>query len=183
MHHPVPAQPETAETQSLCHSIVPDVNPVWVNCSPQPYAEEKDCFINVQQVIASNGGKAVFGWAIWLVPGVYIEAEFHCIWEDDAGNMRDVTPYPYRFEKILFLPDPKRLYSGRQIDSVRKPLVDDPDVIRWLYLARRQFEIVNTGDLAEQYGRIELPAKLAKEYARNAEETQKLTRRLDRRYP
>lgn len=50
-----------------------------------------------------------------------------------------------------------------QTDSVRKPLVDDPDVIRWLYLARRRFEIVNTSDLAEHYGRIELPGKLAKE--------------------
>lgn len=41
MHHPVPAQPETTETQSLCHRIVPDVNPEWVNSTLQPDAEEK----------------------------------------------------------------------------------------------------------------------------------------------
>ena len=66
-----------------------------LNSDPLPEAEEMDCFVNVEQAIAKNGGRAVYGWAIWQVPGVYIEAEFHCVWENDAGEMLDVTPYPY----------------------------------------------------------------------------------------
>ena len=79
-----------------------------------------DCFSNVEMVIEQNGGRAVYGWAIWQVPGVYIEAEFHCIWENDAGEMLDITPYPYRTENILFLPDSTRIYRGQQVDNIRQ---------------------------------------------------------------
>lgn len=46
-----------------------------------------DCFVNVEQAIAKSGGRAIYGWAIWQELGVYIEAEFHCVWENDAGEM------------------------------------------------------------------------------------------------
>lgn len=182
MHHPVPAFPDAPETLNLCQKIVPDVNPIWVNNALFTGAEEKDCFINVERIIEKNGGRAVFGWTIWQVPGVFIEAEFHCVWEKETGLMLNVTPYPYRLDNILFLPDHTRVYTGRQLDNVRQSLVNDPDVIRWLYLARRRFEIVNTGDLANQYGHIELSPKLAKEYDKNMAETERLNSRLQRRY-
>lgn len=183
MRHPIPASPMSADTQKLCQQVVPYITPIWVQSEPLPGASEKDCFLNVEGHIERHGGTALFGWAIWEVPGVYIEAEFHCIWQDTAGVMHDVTPYPFHLDKVLFLPDNTRVYTGRQIDSVRKALVNARDVIRWLYLAKRRFEIVNTGDLADQYGEITLQPKLAKEYYNNADETFKLNARLDRRYP
>ncbi|WP_407208096.1 hypothetical protein [Citrobacter freundii] len=94
----------------------------------------------------------------------------------------DITPYPYHTDNILFLPDSKRIYKGQQVDNIRQALVNDPDVIRWLYLARKRFEILNTGDLANQHGRIELPPKLAKEYIKVMDETERLDSRLKRRY-
>lgn len=183
MHRPIPAQLAAPETLEFCQKIVPEVHPLLLNSDPLPEAEEMDCFVNVEQAIAKNGGRAVYGWAIWQVPGVYIEAEFHCVWENDAGEMLDVTPYPYRMDNILFLPDSTRTYKGRQVDNIRKALVNDPDVIRWLYLARKRFEILNTGDLANQHGRIELPPKLAKEFSKVMEEAERLDSRLKRRYP
>ncbi|EOG5457733.1 hypothetical protein ACLE1A_004181 [Cronobacter turicensis] len=84
---------------------------------------------------------------------------------------------------ILFLPDSTKIYKGRQVDDIRQALVNDPDVTRWLYLARKRFEILNTGDLANQHGRIELPPKLAKEFSKIMEETERLDSRLKRRYP
>ena len=182
MHHPVPAHPDEPETRDLCQKIVPGVNPEWVNSAPFPGAEEKGCFINVERAIEKSGGRAVFGWTIWQVPGVFIEAEFHCVWEKESGSLLNVTPYPNRPDNILFLPDHTRVYTGKQLDNVRQALVNDPDVIRWLYLARRRFEIVNTGDLANQYGHIELPPKLAKEFDKNMAETDRLKTRLQRRY-
>ncbi|CAH5472694.1 hypothetical protein WNJ68_03495 [Klebsiella grimontii] len=182
MRHPVPAQSDAPETLDLCQKIVPNVNPEWVKSDPFPGAEEKDCFINVERAIEKNGGRAVNGWTIWQVPGVFIEAEFHCVWEKESGVMLNVTPYPNRPDKILFLPDHTRVYTGKQLDNVRQPLVNDPDVIRWLYLARRRFEILNTGDLANQYGQIELPPKLSKEFDKIITETQRLYSRLQRRY-
>lgn len=183
MHHPIAAQLAATETIEFCQKIVPGVQPVLLNSDPFPGAEEMDCFFNVERAIEQHGGKAVYGWAIWQISGVYIEAEFHCIWENDEGEMLDITPYPYRMDSILFLPDHTRTYTGKQVDNIRKALVDDPDVIRWLYLARKRFEILNTGDLANQHGRIELPPKLAKEYRKVMDETDRLNSRLKRRYP
>jgi hypothetical protein len=41
---------------------------------------------DVEMVIELNDGRAVYGWAIWQVPGVYIEAEFHRTWKNDAAE-------------------------------------------------------------------------------------------------
>jgi len=183
MHHPIPASSTAPDTQTFCQQVVPDVSPILVQSKPVPGAAEKDCFLIVEDHIGRHGGKAVLGWAIWQVPGVYIEAEFHCIWQNPDGVMHDVTPYPHHYDNILFLPDHTRTYSGRQVDNVRQALVKDRDVTRWLYLARRRFEIMNTGDLADQYGEITLPPKLAKEYNKIMDEAQRLNVRLGRRYP
>ncbi|EPY4800749.1 hypothetical protein ACXDID_001685 [Klebsiella pneumoniae] len=182
MLHTLPAHPDALETIEFCKKIVPDVSPIWVSSAPLPGSEAKDCFSNVDRAIDNSGGRAVLGWTIWLVPGVFIEAEFHCVWEKESGVILNVTPYPNRPDKILFLPDHARVYTGKQLDNVRQHLVDDPDVIRWLYLAKRRFEILNTGDLANQYGHIELPSKLAKEFNKNIAETERLNSRLQRRY-
>ena len=96
--------------------------------------------------------------------------------------MLDFTPNPYNTDNIVFLPDSTRIYKGQQVDNIRQALVNDPDVIRWLYLAKKRFEILNTGDLSNQHGRIELPPKLAKEYGKVADEIRRLNSRLKRRY-
>ncbi|EKN3347660.1 hypothetical protein O8E94_002982 [Yersinia ruckeri] len=183
MRHPIPASPTDPDTQKFCQQIVHDITPIWVQSEPQPGAPEKDCFLIVEDHIKHHGGKAVLGWVIWEVSGVFIEAEFHCIWQDPDGVMHDVTPYPYHLDNILFLPDHTRIYSGRQVDNIRHALIKDNDVIRYLYLAKKRFEIMNTGDLADQYGEITLPPRLTREYNKIVDETQRLHTRLNRRYP
>ncbi|MCY1550876.1 hypothetical protein D9M68_871620 [compost metagenome] len=78
--------------------------------------------------------------------------------------------------------DPRREYAGRQVDNVRRPLVDDRDVVRFLFLAKRRFEITNQGDLAYQHGAISLPPRALKEYGKVMKEMQQLHSRLERRY-
>ena len=110
-----------------------------------------------------QGGTMITGWAIWEWPGLSVEAEFHAIWANSTGDLIDLTPNPLVPKQIVFLPDPRTRYEGRQIDNVRKPLVKDNDLIRFLFIFRRQFEIMNKGDLAFQHGPISLPPKAHKE--------------------
>ncbi|MNC06827.1 hypothetical protein D3C75_543500 [compost metagenome] len=182
MNHTVPASPASPHTQKICQQILANVNAVWVKSEPLPGAPEKECFQIVADHVVRHGGKAITGWAIWEVPGVYIEAEYHSIWQDADGVLHDLTPYPHKFDKILFLPDHTRPYCGRQMDNFRQAVVNDRDVYRWLYLAKRCFELTNAGDLADQHGEIRLAPKAAKEYWKIMGELSKLQSRLDRRY-
>lgn len=65
-------------------------------------------------------------------------------------------------DNILFLTDSTKIYKGQQIDNIRQALVNDPDVTRWLYPPENVFEILNTGNLANQHGHVELSPKLSK---------------------
>lgn len=167
----------------LCHQILPGGQPLLIPSSPLPGAPEKECFEIVASHVEQHGGEAVCGWAIWEVRGVYVEAEYHCVWKAPDGELRCLTPFPLAFDSILFLPDPSRPYQGRQVDNVREALVKDVDVYRLLYLSKRRFEITNKGDLADQHGEIRLPPKAAKEYWKVQDELSKLLSRLARRYP
>ncbi len=122
------------------------------------------------------------GWAIWEVPGVFIEAEFHAVWRNGAGELIDLTPRAIATERITFLPDPNRKYLGRQVDNVRKALVNDIDVTRYLRGASRTFHIKNAGDLANQHGTIELSTVAYLELRKVEKEMAKLYLRLCRRY-
>ncbi len=183
MQQPKTATAADAYIIKLCLQIVPDAQPLVVDSRPLPAAPERECFQIVSTQVEQHGGQAVYGWAIWEVPGVYIEAEYHSVWQSPEGELLCLTPFPLSLESILFLPDPNRPYKGRQIDNVRESLVKDRDVYRYLYLAKRIFEITNAGDLADQHGEIRLPPKAAKEYWKIQEEIAKLRRRLHRRYP
>ncbi len=49
------------------------------------------CWVNVQKRIKAMGGKVVFGWAV--VRDVFtLVKQSHCVWEDHAGQLWDVTP-------------------------------------------------------------------------------------------
>lgn len=178
-----PADIDSNHVVDLCRRAVPGGVPLWVSHVPLAGKPQMECFPIVAEHVALQGGEAVIGWAVWEVPGVYIEAEFHSVWKDPSGVLHDLTPRPIPCESILFLPDSTRQYRGRQVDNIRQPLAKDREVYRYLHLVSRTFELMNAGDLAEQYGEISLPPKAAKEYRKVLGELAKLQARLDRRYP
>jgi hypothetical protein len=121
----------------FCSIINPDSNPVYVKVSPREFARLSDCFYNVRKAIESFGGKFAYGWMIWLWPNVLIEAEHHALWETSGGRLVDITAKTDGERKIVFLPDDSATYDFEkdlQLDNVRKPLVEDPDVKRFLKL-------------------------------------------------
>lgn len=178
-----PALHDAPHSQQFCKELVSKETSIVVACKANYNQAENDCFHIVNQYVEANGGERIIGWAIWERPGVFIEAELHAVWRDQKGECIDIVPRPFPFETITFLPDPKRNYAGRQVDNVRKPLIKDNDLVRYLFLFKRRFEIMNTGDLAHQHGEIQLPKKLHREYMNLIKESQILQKRLDKKYP
>lgn len=138
---------------SLCNELAPGATPLAVNCDPQHDAKANDCFALVDSFVQSRGGERVIGWALWEMPNVLLEAEFHAVWRRPTdGVLVDLNPRSLHFPHVHFLPDPSRPYEGRQVNNVRRPLCNDAKVKQFIYLKNRQFELANAGDLANYLG-------------------------------
>ncbi|UOY04998.1 hypothetical protein L0P88_13660 [Muricauda sp. SCSIO 64092] len=153
--------PKTAEindlsTINLCKQLVPNGTPQYLEIETVEGSIENDCYENVKRIIEKNGGEIQYGWQIWeTLPSVMIEAEFHAVWIDKNGVYHEVTPKSLpSLKRILFLPDPKRRYSGCQIDNVRIALKDDVLVHKFIENAELLFKETNRGDLANFHGKI-----------------------------
>lgn len=91
--------------------------PVFVRSKPSADAVQSHCFDNVARKIERAGGEIVYGWAIWVVPGLYFEAEHHGIWGNRRGKLLDVSPQLRNAPKIVFLPDPDAIYDPQRYRS------------------------------------------------------------------
>lgn len=134
----------------LCWELVADPKPTFVDNTPTDGAEVNDCFNVVRRHVRDEGGSICYGWEIWEWPGLMIEAEFHAVWQDESGDLHDLTPKPLSTERILFLADPKRTYEGRQVNNVRRALTEHADVRSFIEATEAEFEFLNRGARAEQ---------------------------------
>ncbi len=175
-----PAPITAPHVLEFCNGVVKDSQPIQVRCEQAPDQAFDDCFVTVDRRVASNGGMPVLGWAIWEVPGVLIEAEFHAVWQQPEGTLLDISARRLRFDSITFVPDPGARYAGRQVDNVRVPLNSDPRVRQFIYLCQRRFELENTGALADQHGLVELPPGIAKAHRMVVDQLGRLAKRLFR---
>lgn len=173
---------EAEHLSIFCTEIAANSIPIVALCMPRFDRPSNECFSLVEEQIAGNGGSMVVGWAIWEHTGLFIEAEFHAVWKSPEGKFVDLSARPLLLSHVVFLPDPSRRYEGRQVDNIRKPLVRDNDLVRFLFIFKRQFEIMNKGDLAFQHGEIKLPPKAVKELRALQKEGMRLERRLWSRY-
>lgn len=154
LQHPVTPSLITAPIKSLCNDLVPGGLPFFLNVTPVSDAKVSDCFIAVEQQIARHGGTACYGWQLWELPRVYIEAEFHAVWKNPDGQLEDITPKLAPFQRILFLPDPTRVYRGRQLSNERRALSSNPYVADFFKICDEEFEIMNRGARAYEYDDI-----------------------------
>jgi hypothetical protein len=154
----------TERIKRFCDSVVAGVEPFYLDVNPAPGAEVADCFMVVARQMESAGGEMVIGWQIWERPGILMEAELHAVWRDSAGTLHDVTPKPSGIRRILFLPDARRKYSGRQVDNIREPLSEAPAVRELIDAAEAEFEFNNRGARAYQHGKFKLYGNEADEY-------------------
>jgi hypothetical protein len=119
----------------FCNSITGATPPAYF-VPVKAVADEKldDCVNVVSRKIARDGGKPITGWIIWHAPSLFVEAEFHCIWESPSGEKIDVSPKPDGETQILFLPDSSRSFQGEKIPNQRKALRDHPALERLFIL-------------------------------------------------
>lgn len=142
-----------------------DCKPITVPLKPLPDVPPDECFHVVKQHIAINGGRQVFGWSIWEWSGVYLEAEFHSVWETPDGILIDVTPKQIHCDAIIFLHDPKKQYEGCQVNNVRKPLVDSLTVRKFIEANNQIFNALNKG-AAKYKNEVAMTPELARAYRR-----------------
>lgn len=74
---------------------------------------------------------------------MFIEAEHHAVWDDGTGTLTDITPHVCGEKRILFLPDPERIYDfegKKRIINVKRSLGEVREAQKWIdasdYLAR-----------------------------------------------
>lgn len=150
----------------------------YISCNPSMGVPENECFPIVSEKVNKEGGRAIIGWTIWERPKLFIEAEFHMVWESPQGELQDIVPRSLPIPRILFLVDHHRHYQERQVDNVRKPLCKDKDVTELLRLFQRTHELLNEGDLASQHGLVKAPP----EYFQVMAQIAQISLRLDRCY-
>ena len=105
-----------------------------------------------------EGGSVCYGWRIWELPAVFVEGEFHAVWRSPQEDLFDVTPLPpsMQIDRILFVPDPARVYEGRQVNNVRRALTDNAAIHEFFRACDEGYELMNRGARAEQHGKIVL---------------------------
>ncbi len=126
---------------NFCKEIDSTTNPCFVDVIPIKDAVYNRCHRNVEEYIKKNGGKAECGWIIWEIPDKYLDAEFHTVWVNDEGESLDITPKEDGEERILFLKDSKRKFTGELVDNFRKPLVDNAETRTMVLFGEKKFEI------------------------------------------
>ena len=118
----------------FCKAINPSELPIIVAVKPETESVISECFFNVAGKVSRDGGKIIYGWNIWEWSRVFLEAEHHAVWEKD-GVMTDITPKANNERKILFLPDPQRIYdfdSQKRIINIKQCTGKYPSIASWL---------------------------------------------------
>ncbi len=147
----------TSAVKRLINRIAPGQQPQYVKVLIESDAEINECFVNLEKKRKRDGGGIQLGWAIWYLPGILMEAEFHAVWISPDGDLIDISPRPIEFKEIMFLPDSSAVYSGKQIDNIRIPLSKNPKAKEFISLCEEFFKTMNKGELAFKHGLINIP--------------------------
>ena len=148
----------------LCRELVSKSQPRFLEVRPTSNTDPGDCFPAVARHAEAHGGSVCYGWLIWEWPGVFVEAEFHAVWRDPEGKLHDITHAPEGISRILFLPDPAKIYEGRQVNNVRRALSDNSAITEFFQACDAGFELMNRGSRADKHGKIALSGADAGEW-------------------
>lgn len=168
---------------ALCAELSPGETPFYVDVVPNTEEPVNECFHVVNRQIARFGGASVIGWAIWELPTVFIEAEFHAVWRSPDGNHVDVAPKSTPTRRVFFLPDRNRTYEGYPLDNVRRPIVSAPEVREFFKALEAKYELMNRGKRAYEHGEIRLFEADAVEYDQIEHAIAHLGLLVNARYP
>ena len=94
----------TNNVVSFCKELKAE-HPLCLEVRPAEGARQGWCFRNVLDHASTHGGGPLYGWIIWGAPGLYWNAEFHCVWMQPHGGLLDITPKADGERGVLFAPD------------------------------------------------------------------------------
>lgn len=135
--------------QALLARIGSPAEPQYLAVEPVPYAIRNECIAAVTEKIRRDGGSRTMGWQIWQ-GDIVIEGEMHAVWCAPDATLHDVTPKPDGIDRILFLPDPRLVYAGRQVDNVRLNISGNPVGDDFIRATEGLFRLMNKGERASQ---------------------------------
>jgi len=150
--------------RKLIEELVPEGNPLYVDVRPVEGAPQNECFPIVEDHVQKYGGRSLVGWSLWELPSLFVEAEFHCIWEKPDGTLLDIAPKTSETQRVFFLHAPQMKYEGRPADNVRRAIKSDPLLLEYFVTFEAQFELMNRGDRVGQHGEVTLEGEEAQEY-------------------
>ncbi len=119
-----------------CRLMAPDYKPLFLAVTPKQGLQPQQCFPNVDRKVLHEGGKSAFGWAVYLMPRLWIEFQAHAIWVSPEGKLVDPTPRSDGERVVLFLPDSWQ-YSGQALDTRFIPLSSDIRLKQFFEIQRK----------------------------------------------
>ena len=126
----------------LAESIVQ--NPILqrIPVIPESGSIINNCFYNVSNKIAEDGGEIVYGWKIWDRQEFW-EAEFHSVWRKDE-KLLDITPQ--YVDEILFFEDESITFEGFPVDNIRMNFTGNPVIEDYIKVLEIKYMIENYGE-------------------------------------
>ena len=135
---------------------MPQTTTIRIPVQPISGAEPLRCRQNVQKRIKAMGGKAVFGWSIRHDLFTDMKQN-HCVWEDHAGQLWDVTPVFVAVEgQMVFIDwpedteferDDSAAFAGKSLPTRYVPTHPNPHVASACTYMERADEFLRNGDL------------------------------------
>lgn len=118
---------------ALLDKMKVDFEPEIVPVKIEAYAKPRNCYINVDEKVLRDGGSVHYGWIIWKSK-ILCEAERHAVWENEFGDLIDITPQEEVADKVMFVSDNDFIYSGQSVDNIRLNITNNPVVDDFIYL-------------------------------------------------
>ena len=118
-----------ANVERLLDRMKVEYEPEIVPVRSEDYATEGFCYRNVAEKIRRDGGKICYGRIVWE-DEISCYGEHHAVWEDENGNLIDITSWKDGTNAVMFVPDNSEPYVGKLIDHIivnttNSSLVDD----------------------------------------------------------
>lgn len=131
----------TEKIIELCGQVVPGIEPIYVPVIVKSWCLPSECFPNVERMVKEQGGRQIYGWAVWQWANILVETEAHSVWENPKGELIDITPH-YGEGTILFLADPGMVYDNNTIPNIRSALTSSPLVAEYIRLMNERDRIM-----------------------------------------
>ncbi len=119
-------------------------------------SEVSSCFGNVEKKVLRDGGRIKYGWILHLEPYL-ITAEFHAIWENNEGELIDITPdEDPTVRERLFVIDKKKVFEGERIENIMLNISGCSLIDDLILLKKASFRFMETDNRKMSIGRIDL---------------------------